>query len=118
MFNNYNPYAYGAYQQRPSQPTTAPYLKGRVVTGIDEVRASQVDLDGSVTYFASPAEARIYAKGIDMQGLPYIQVYELQKAQPMVGGTDEVMNRIASLENRMKEMESRVQYATDNANAG
>lgn len=136
MFNNYNPYAAYAgpsnitamYQRQqmpmtsPQMASTQPYLKGRVVASIDEVRASQVDLDGSVTYFASPAEGKIYAKGIDMQGLPYIQVYELQQAPApaanMRRDTSEMEARIVALENKVKEMESYVQSSTSNANAG
>lgn len=118
MFNNYNPYAFGnaAGWQRPtSQFPSQPYLKGRLVTSVDEVRAAQVDLDGTATYFASPGEAKIYVKGIDMQGLPYIQVYELQKNPT---GANEIEARIMTLENRLKELESYVQHAADNANAG
>lgn len=138
MFNNYTPYASYAgpsnitamYQRQqmpmtsPQMPSQQPYLKGRVVTSVEEVRASQVDLDGSVTYFACPGEGRIYAKGIDMQGLPYILVYELQKVpMPVTGGngdrsSKEMEDRIVALENKVREMENHVQLTTSNADAG
>lgn len=114
------------YANMPSQASYRPAMsmnvQGRVVASIDEVRAAQVALDGSVSYFPSPGEAKIYAKGIDMQGLPYIQVYELQQAPApamnMKRDTSEMEARIVALENKIKEMESYVQHAASNANAG
>lgn len=114
------------YANMPSQPSYRPAMpmnmQGRVVASIDEVRAAQVALDGSISYFPSPGEGKIYAKGIDMQGLPYIQVYELQQvpapAMNMKRDTSEMEARIVALENKIKEMESYVQHAASNANAG
>ncbi len=54
-------------------------LSGRIVTGLEEARASQIALDGTISYFPSPAENKIYAKYIDMQGLPVFLTYELQR---------------------------------------
>lgn len=96
-------------------------LQGRVVASVDEVRASQVALDGSMSYFPSPGENKIYVKGINMQGLPFIQVYEpMKEPAPAMGmwNTNEMEARIVALENKIKEFESYVQSAVNNANAG
>lgn len=39
--------------QRPPQPMS---VRGHLVTGIEEARAAQVMLDGTPSYFPSPAE--------------------------------------------------------------
>lgn len=122
MAGNMAPSGYGAMpSQAQYRPAMAMNMQGRVVASIDEVRAAQVALDGSVSYFPSPGEAKIYAKGIDMQGLPYIQVYELQQAPApamnMKRDTAEMEARIVALENKVKEWEGYVQHAANNANA-
>ena len=85
--NGYYPYQMGGIpamqnrlaqlEQRPYAPMMVP-LKGRVVTGLDEARAAQIDFDGSVSYFPSPAEGKIYAKSIDLNGMPSFLTYTLQ----------------------------------------
>ena len=74
---DYNPYrqAYNPYPQiQANYPQTFPQrypqqqmqipvnniVKGRVVTGIEEARAAQVDLDGTPSYFPSLGEGKIY----------------------------------------------------------
>ena len=56
-------------------------MKGRIVASLDEVKAAQIDLDGSFTYFHCPAENCIYAKAIDINGMPVIQTYKLSNDQ-------------------------------------
>lgn len=58
--------------QRPPQPMT---VRGHLVTGIEEARAAQVMLDGTPSYFPSPAEGKIYEKSIDLNGMPVFKVY-------------------------------------------
>lgn len=72
-----------AYQQPQMFPTqmSGTYLKGRVVTGMDEAKAAQIDLDGSSTFFPCPAEGKIYEKSIDLNGLPVFRVYQLSNPQ-------------------------------------
>lgn len=132
---NYNPFSYGSIQtQQPNAqrmnemqqqmmpqysqytpgvlqgPQNAQMLKGRVVGSIEEAKAAQVDLDGSVTYFASPGEGRIYAKSIGMNGLPIFQVYELLKNEPVAQAasnaqdSNDLVQRIAALEEKVKEL--------------
>lgn len=54
----------GAYgnmaAQAPYRPAMPINLQGRVVASVDEGIASQVPLDGSVSYFPSPGEGKIY----------------------------------------------------------
>lgn len=68
------------YTQQYVRPQVNPMsaLSGRIVTGMEEARASQIPLDGTISYFPSPAENKIYVKSIDMQGLPIFLTYELQ----------------------------------------
>ena len=118
----------GAYgnmaAQAPYRPAMPINLQGRVVASVDEVRASQVPLDGSVSYFPSPGEGKIYAKGIDMQGLPYIQVFAVQQAPVAASSGGEwqqgLENRVAAIEVKLKEMlnNGQSQPATVNTNAG
>ena len=76
-YNGY-PQAQGNYpqafpQRYPQQQMQMPVnniVKGRVVTGIEEARAAQVDLDGTPSYFPSLGEGKIYVKYIGMDGLP------------------------------------------------
>lgn len=128
---NYNPYQYGSsfmpdpYQQRLSQleqqrfqqapvqlpeaAQRAPMLKGRVVASMEEARASQVDFDGSTTYFVSPAERKIYAKSIGMDGLPVFLTYTLNQDTPTAAKAEsnqDFESRVKSLEDRVKELEN------------
>ena len=120
----YNPYTYAnPYQQRLAQLEQPIYqqhnmqnqqmLKGRVVGSVDEAKAAQVDLDGSVTYFASPGEGKIYAKSIGLNGLPVFTVYVAQQMPVPVN------NEFAALAERVKKLEEALQNvsATTNADA-
>ena len=100
MYGQYNPYM-GAtpqmqqrlnylqqqqqqtYQQPQMFPTqmSGTYLKGRVVTGMDEAKAAQIDLDGTSTFFPCPAEGKIYEKLIGLDGLPIFRVYQINNSQ-------------------------------------
>lgn len=97
MYNNLtqptNPYLYGygmpQYQRQmvnnnQENNTTAPmvipqqnYIKGRPVVSIDEARASQIDLDGSLYVFPDLGNKKIYTKQINMDGTASFNVFEL-----------------------------------------
>lgn len=98
MYGQYNPYMGAApqmqqrlnYLQQQQQQMYQPQmpmaqmpqaLKGRVVTGVDEAKAAQIDLDGTSTFFPCPAEGKIYEKSIDLNGLPAFRVYQLVNPQ-------------------------------------
>ena len=89
MFQNYNfypqqtqvaqqqpQYQYQNYlRQAPPQVT----LKGRLVSSLEEARATSIDFDGSVFYFPDLANKRIYTKQINMDGTASLYVYELRE---------------------------------------
>lgn len=94
MYQNYNYYpqtqqpaatAVPNYSQqnyyRPVQPQIA--LKGRLVSSLEEARATSIDFDGSVFYFPDLANKCIYTKQINMDGTATLNVYEL-KAMPVM----------------------------------
>lgn len=53
------------YPQTQQQPNV---LKCRVVSSVEEARAAQIEFDGSVFYFPSPSENKVYLKGM---GFPH-----------------------------------------------
>lgn len=53
-------------------------LKGRPVSSLDEVRATSVDFDGSISFFPDLANKRIYTKQINLDGTAAISMYELK----------------------------------------
>ena len=100
MYNNLpqqTPYMYGygiPYQrgaapvqevQTQASPPSAPafmmpqqnYIKGRPVVSIDEARASQIDLDGSLYVFPDLGNKKIYTKQINIDGTATFNVFEL-----------------------------------------
>ena len=102
------PYMYGypmqGYQRMmPMQHTEAPivppaqnynalmtmpqtnYIKGRPVVSIDEARASQIDLDGSLYVFPDLGNKKIYTKQINMDGTAAFNVFELSGADAAQG---------------------------------
>ena len=65
-------------QQMTMMPSPAPnYIKGRPVVSIDEARASQIDLDGSLYVFPDLGNKKIYTKQINMDGTAAFNVFEL-----------------------------------------
>lgn len=78
----YYPNTAGAgYMQSQSQsiPQQMPQngLKGRPVSSLEEVRAAQIDFDGSLFIFPDLAHSRIYTKQISMDGNASLNMYEL-----------------------------------------
>ena len=74
MYNNYPNYYPQVQQPRPQMIG----LKGRPVSSIDEVRATSVDFDGSISFFPDLANKRIYTKQINLDGTAAISMYELK----------------------------------------
>lgn len=73
-----------APQQTYSAPIMMPqmnYIKGRPVVSIDEARASQIDLDGSLYVFPDLGNKKIYTKQINMDGTATFNVFELSSAK-------------------------------------
>ena len=85
-YNNYYPQQTQVTQQQPiyqmpvyrqGPPQTG--LKGRLVTSLEEARATSIDFDGSVFYFPDLANKRIYTKQINMDGTATLCMYELRE---------------------------------------
>ena len=94
MYSNYNYYPQQPVQQTqqitqqqpmyqvPNYLRQAPpqvNLKGRLVSSLEEARATSIDFDGSVFYFPDLANKRIYTKQINMDGTASLCVYELRE---------------------------------------
>ena len=89
MFSNYNYYPQQnqvtqqqpVYQQVPIYRQGPPQtgLKGRLVSSLEEARATSIDFDGSVFYFPDLANKRIYTKQINIDGTASLYVYELRE---------------------------------------
>lgn len=85
---SYSPQSY----YRPVQPQIA--LKGRLVSSLEEARATSIDFDGSIFYFPDLANKCIYTKQINMDGTATLNVYEM-KVMPMMNE----QQSIASMDN-------------------
>lgn len=91
MYQNYNYYPQQQnpqitqqqpMYQMPSYLRQAPPqigLKGRLVSSLEEARATSIDFDGSVFYFPDLANKRIYTKQINMDGTATLCVYEIRE---------------------------------------
>lgn len=112
-YNNYmNPYSYNMYcnsqmpvnnlQMPMPNVVQQPVIKGRYASSLDEVRAAQIDFDGSKTYFVCPAINTIYAKSIDMNGNSLIESYVLDRGDATNNPLDDKLN---DLDNRIKVLE-------------
>ena len=78
-----NAYYYPNQPQQSYAPRQVPYempqqnlLKGRFVSSIDEVRAAQVDFDGSIFIFPDMANKKIDTKQIDLNGNVKLEEYD------------------------------------------
>lgn len=112
------------YRPMPPQPAIPMYgIKGRPVTNIEEARAAQIDFDGSMSYFPCPAERKIFAKGLDLNGNPVFEVYQLvtgniqqQPAYVESGAFMALQQRVEQLEAALKGANNNVQPYAVNAN--
>lgn len=73
----------------PQVQAQVPGLKGRPVTSLEEARAAQIDLDGSLFIFPDLSNNRIYTKQLGIDGTAPLKVYELVE-QPIQVQTDYV----------------------------
>lgn len=68
------------YQPTTSQPRTPMLgLKGRPVSGLEEVRAAAVDFDGTISFFPDLANGKIYTKQCNVDGTASLNMYELKE---------------------------------------
>lgn len=69
------------YYQPPTSSPRQPILglKGRPVTGLEEVRAAAVDFDGTISFFPDLANGKIYTKQCNVDGTASLNMYELKE---------------------------------------
>ena len=107
------------YAQRfTSNIQSAPsYLQGRPVVSLEEARAAQIDLDGSIHIFTDIGNKKIYTKQINLDGTATLNIYNLQEENPTEqvefvtkAEFNEEMNKMQSLLNLLipKETEKNV----------
>lgn len=137
MYGQYNPYM-GAtpqmqqrlnylqqqQQQQMYQPTMQQpmpmTLKGRIVTGMDEAKAAQIDLDGTSTFFPCPAEGKIYEKLIGLDGLPIFRVYQINNSQKQPAYAEQnIVDRLVERVDRLEKQIGGMNHEpdADNGNA-
>ena len=120
------PQTYNSFPQA-TNPVQA-IIKGRIVTGMEEARAAQVDLDGTISYFPSPAENKIYVKYVGMDGIAVFNVYSMDEnnnattksavAPAPNNGLEALAKRVDAIENQLKGVIGNVQPATNDAANG
>lgn len=93
----YPQFSYGNYYQQPQQnlrqPVQVQGLKGRPVSSLDEVRATAVDFDGSISYFPNLANDTIYTKQINLDGTSSVRVYELKETAAAGSPVDDLVTK-------------------------
>lgn len=81
------PYSSNRPIQMEQTPIAAPtyinpnmnYIKGRPVVSMEEARASQIDLDGSMYVFTDIGNKKIYTKQINADGTASLNTYVLEE---------------------------------------
>ena len=106
------------YPQQQMQMPVNNIVKGRVVTGIEEARAAQVDLDGTPSYFPSLGEGKIYVKYIGMDGLPVFQTFIVEQPKPQMPGIslESLAQRVQNIENAIQNMNGGAVNVQSNGN--
>lgn len=122
MYNQTPPgnYTGNYYQQTPTQyenqyqrftspinmnMQSAMYLKGRPVVSIEEARAAQIDLDGSLHIFTDIGNKKIYTKQINLDGTATLNIYNLQEQNPIEQQQIEYVTKV-EFEEEMNKMQS------------
>lgn len=80
-YNYYPQQPINQYVRQSQMPQQAIMLKGRMVSSIEEAKASPIDFDGSIFYFPDLANKRIYTKQINIDGTATLNMYELRPIQ-------------------------------------
>ena len=131
MYGQFNPYgSYPAMQNRlaaleqqypqmnfqnsimpAAQQST---LMGKVVTSMEEAKASPIAVDGSMTYFPCPSMDKIFIRFVNERGMAVFKEYVPKVDAPQVKYADE--NIVASLAKRIERIEKELGY-NDESNA-
>ena len=82
------------YQPQPQRPYDyGPQLKGRYVSSIDEVRAAQIDFDGSMFVYPDVVNKKVYTKQFNLDGTVGINTYALAETPLSVPSMDDFVTR-------------------------
>ena len=73
--------AVAAYMQPQMQPQVPQGLKGRPVSSIEEVRAAQIDFDGSLFVFPDIANKKIYTNQQKKLSLCFVLMSSCEKLE-------------------------------------
>lgn len=87
-------YGYPQYMYPTNtRPAQIPYLRGRLVSSIEEARAQSIDFDGTVFYFPDLANSKIYTKQINPDGTSTLNMYELKEMPKPITASTEYVTR-------------------------
>lgn len=102
MYNSfpYNNFGMPVQQRLNTMDNSYIGIKGRVVSNQEEVRAAQIDFDGSTYYFVCPGENKIYTKTIGLNGMPMYGTF-VPAAEP-VNEFQALTERVEDLEKLLK----------------
>ena len=116
MFNNF-------YGQRPFQPMYQPQtyqpqqyqpiqyqgIQGRIVDNVDVVKATEISLDGSVSYFPIADGSAIVTKQLQNDGTSKMIVYKpVVEEIPKTVSTDELKDEITNLKKEIEKINKRL----------
>lgn len=126
MYNNYNPYCmqtrFPQYvdnnlqnvPQSATQFTKPMYLLGKSVDNMDVVKAMDIPLDGSISYFPLTDGSAIVSKQLQMDGTSRMVVYkplQEEKKEDMLFATIEdlqdLQDEIKTIKKQLKEFKDK-----------
>lgn len=119
MIQNYpNNYMVNPYMQTQYYQPNRPGLMGKVVNSLNEITASDVAMDGSMSYFPSADGSTIVAKKWGSNGLIETSLYSLQidnpnnvtpkVEKPVLALSDEVTEWFEKVSNRLDNIEKAI----------
>lgn len=116
MYNNqffnqraYQPMYQPAYQPQQYQPVQFQGIQGRIVDNIDVVKATEISLDGSVSYFPIADGSAIVTKQLQSDGTSKLVVYKPVVAETPKNITNEEFEKeISKLREEIEKINKRL----------
>ena len=119
MFNNqfygqrfqptFQPQQFPQYQQPQYQPMQYQGIQGRIVDNVDVVKATEISLDGSISYFPIADGSAIITKQLQNDGTSKMIVYKpVVEEAPKTISTDELKEEITSLKKEIEKINKRL----------
>lgn len=116
MYNNqffnqraYQPMYQPAYQPQQYQPVQFQGIQGRIVDNIDVVKATEISLDGSVSYFPIADGSAIVTKQLQSDGTSKLVVYKPVIAETPKNITNEEFEKeISKLREEIEKINKRL----------